>query len=75
MAKTRRNSDGMFIGEGAVRQDGPLPGYICNACGEEVVWATSSRTGRKYLVNVSRGYHGQRFYIKRDVHECKGKEG
>jgi hypothetical protein len=68
MTKTTRSPDGMFANEGGVAQEGPLPLYVCNACREYVVWATSSRTGRKYLVTVQRGYHGQRYYNKRNVH-------
>jgi hypothetical protein len=70
MARTRRNPDGMFITGGAQTQDGSLPAYICNTCNAEVVWATSTRTGRKYLVSVYRGYQGQRFYVKRQPHTC-----
>jgi hypothetical protein len=59
-----------FVGEGAVRQDGTLPMYVCNTCNGEVVWATSARTGRKYLVNVRRGHLDQSFYMKHDTHTC-----
>jgi hypothetical protein len=73
-ARTRRNPDGMFISPGAVAQhDGLLPGYICNGCGSEVVWCSSKRTGKKYLVNVSHGLSGARFYVGRNVHKCQGK--
>lgn len=65
-ARTRRGEG--FAGEGAQRQDGSLPIYICNTCGKEVVWAESRRTGRKYLVSVQRGYKGQRFYAKSAPH-------
>lgn len=60
-----------WVGEGAQRQDGSLKLYRCTTCGAEVVWATSTRTGRPYLVNVSRGYHDQRFYAKRNAHRCE----
>lgn len=66
--RTRRSSDNGFAQEGAVAQDGRLPVYVCNACQREVVWATSRKTGRKYLVNVTRGYHHQRFYMKHNAH-------
>lgn len=69
MAKTTR-IQGSYAGEGAVRQEGSLPLYQCNACGSEVVWATSNRTGRKYLVAISKGYHDQRFYVKANAHKC-----
>lgn len=68
-AKTRRSPDGAYASTGAVRQHGgSLPIYVCNTCGREVVWATSSKTGRKYLANVSHGYLGQRFYVAASVH-------
>lgn len=71
MSKTTRSRDGMYASQGAVRQhEGSLPIYVCNDCGREVVWATSSKTGRKYLANVSTGYLGQRFYIGASVHRC-----
>ena len=66
---------GAFASVGAVAQtEGSLPVYRHNACGDEVVWATSKRTGRKYLVSVSYGYHGQRFYVGRNVHTCRPAE-
>lgn len=69
--RTRRSPDGAYAGTGAVRQhDGKLPIYICNTCGREVVWATSSKTGRKYLANISRGHLDQRFYIAASLHDC-----
>jgi hypothetical protein len=65
--RTRRASG--YAASGAVNQhDGGLPVYTCTTCAREVVWATSRRTGRPYLVNVRRGYHDQRFYIGNDVH-------
>jgi hypothetical protein len=61
----------MYAGPGAVRQhEGKLPIYVCNDCGREVVWATSAKTGRKYLANISHGAQGARFYIGANVHEC-----
>ncbi len=70
MTKTSRTSRGKgYAGEGGVRQHGgSLPVYVCNTCGSEVVWAESKRTGRKYLVNVSYGQKGQRFYMGHNVH-------
>ena len=66
-SRTRRGEG--FASAGAVRQHGgSLPVYVCNACGDEVVWAESKRTGRKYLVTVRTGYHGQRFYVGSDLH-------
>lgn len=64
------NGSPHYVSDGAVAQDGVLKLMQCNACGAEVVWATSARTGRKYLVNVSRGHLDQRFYMKRNVHDC-----
>lgn len=63
----------VYVGEGAVNQDGNLKLYRCTTCGDEVVWAKSSRTGRRYLVNVSRGYNDQRFYMKRNAHDCEAR--
>lgn len=70
-ARTRRNPDGIFITGGAQTQDGALAAYLCNTCNVDVVWATSTRTGRKYLVNVHRGHLGQRFYVKHQPHKCQ----
>lgn len=65
--RTRRTEG--FATQGAVRQaGGDLPIYECTTCRHEVVWATSSRTGRRYLANVSQGSNGHRFYIGRIVH-------
>jgi hypothetical protein len=64
--------DFVYAGQGAVRQTaGTLKVYVCNACGTEVVWAESKRTGRRYLVNVSKGYLGQRYYVGANVHKCE----
>ena len=69
MARTHRAPYGGFAGTGAVAQGGgSLPIYICNTCDHEVVWATAAKTGRKYLVNVSLGQGGQRFYIGSNIH-------
>lgn len=71
-ARTRRADDGGYATVGAVRQSGgSLPVYCCNTCNQEVVWATSQRTGRKYLCNVSYGYHHNRYYIGADLHDCQ----
>lgn len=68
---THRSPDGIWATGGAVAQhDGKLPIYVCDDCGRDVVWATSKRTGRKYLVTVSRGYLDQRFYMGQNVHRC-----
>jgi len=71
-ARTRRDPDRGSVSEGVQRQDGTLPLYLCNTCGRRVVWATSRRTGRKYLVNVSTGAGGSDFYAKADLHDCTG---
>lgn len=71
--RTRRGEG--FATGGAVRQDGTLPIYICNACNQEVVWATSKRTGGKYLANISRGFLDQRFYAKTNIHRCEVEFG
>jgi hypothetical protein len=59
-----------FAGEGAVRQEGPLPITNCKRCGIEIVWATSSKSDKKYPVNVETGYLDQRYYNKRNAHDC-----
>lgn len=67
--RTRRAADGGFAGTGATAQHGgTLPVYVCTRCGKEVVWATSRRTGRKYLANVSHGYLDQRYYVGSSLH-------
>lgn len=65
-----REGNPMSVGPGASTQDGTLPLYECTTCGREVVWATSTRTGRKYLADV---YQGQvvRYYVKRSPHKCQ----
>lgn len=57
-----------FAESGAAAQEGLLPLYACNACGGRVVWATSSRTGRKYLANAYLFGGGGYYYNKRSVH-------
>lgn len=69
MARTTRKPN-EFAGPGANAQEGTLPLYRCNTCGADVVWATSARTGRKYLADVKTGQAGQRYYVKASAHEC-----
>ena len=59
----------IYVGEGAVRQQGAKKLYTCNACGRDVVWLESKRTGKVYLASV---YSGEvsRYYVSRP-HECK----
>lgn len=76
MARTRRSPDGIYATSGAVAQHGgSLPIYICNACGADVVWCESKRTGRKYLVTVTRGRNGARFYAGHNIHRCSAQLG
>lgn len=70
MSKTTALVPAIYATGGAVTQDGKLKIYSCNTCGQQVVWATSSRTGRMYLVNISHGALGQRFYMKHLTHNC-----
>ncbi len=71
--RTRRGSG--FASPGAVKAQGEtLPVYICNGCQSEVVWAESKRTGRRYLVSVSTGRSGQRYFIGANVHKCEDAE-
>ncbi len=58
----------VFAGPGANSQDGRLAVHQCLACESEVVWATSRRTGKRYLCDVGRGYMDQRFYVKASAH-------
>ena len=74
--RTRRVERGTYADGGSVRQEGPLPLYECTTCGREVVWATSTKTGRKYLVNTyqygeagSYGLH-RSYYVKSSPHRC-----
>ena len=62
----------IYVGEGAVRQQGPKKLYVCNACGRDVVWLESKRTGKVCLASV---YSGEvsRYYVSRP-HECKPRE-
>lgn len=62
------------VSGGAQRQDGPLTRMICNGCGHDVVWATSSRTGGKYLVDVLHGVVAD-YYSKRALHRCDAHRG
>lgn len=71
--RTRRGSG--FAGPGSVGAQGaPLPIYICSLCSRDVVWVESKRTGRHYLVTVSTGRAGQRYYIGANVHKCEDAE-
>ncbi len=65
-----KSADLGYASGGAVSQDGILAISECKRCGEQIVWATSSRTGKHYPVTVSRGYLGQRFYVNSDIHKC-----
>lgn len=69
--RTRRSPSGAYASGGAVTQDGHLAIYECTTCGNEVVWATSKKTGRKYLVNVRKGMSGTRYYVKANFHKCE----
>ena len=61
-----------YASPGGVRQHGgSLPIRTCKTCAEDIVWVTSQRTGKSYPVNISRGYHGQRFYMGHNVHRCE----
>ena len=67
-ARTRRGQG--YAGPG--RATGPdLPIYICNTCHADVVWAESQRTGRKYLVTVSRKRSGNQYYMANNLHSSE----
>ena len=72
MARTTaqtNNGRPIYVGDGAVRQQGPKKLYSCNQCGGDVVWLESKRTGKVYLASV---YQGEvvRYYVSRP-HECR----
>ncbi len=72
MSRTTRVPNAPFVSVGAVNQhEGALPWYRCNACGADVVWATSKRTGRKYLANISTARNGGHFYVGANVHTAE----
>lgn len=60
-----------FASPGANRQEGPLRIVVCKYCGDQIVWATSARTGKRYPVSISHGYNGQRYYNKSRFHNCR----
>ena len=65
-----------YAHDGAVAQDGALKVYHCGKCKSRVVWATSTRTGGKYLVNVFDKKSGGMFYVKNQLHtaeSCKNE--
>ena len=66
------NGRPIYVGEGAVRQQGSKKLYECNTCHRDVVWLTSKRTGKVYLASV---YSGEvsRYYVSQP-HVCKTPE-
>ena len=60
-----------YASGGAVAQDGSLKVYYCGKCGSRVVWATSARTGGKYLVNVFDKHNGGMHYVKNQLHTAE----
>lgn len=60
-----------YASGGAVAQDGMLKVYYCGKCGSRVVWATSARTGGKYLVNVFDKHSGGMHYVKNQLHNAE----
>lgn len=72
MARTTavlRDGRPIYVGDGAVRQQGPKKLYECNTCGRDVVWLESKRTGKVYLAGVWAG-EASRYYVSKP-HECK----
>ena len=63
-----RHGDPIWITGGANAQDGYKPLHRCTACGGDVVWVKSKRTGKNYPTDVFRGYHNQRYYMKAAPH-------
>jgi hypothetical protein len=68
----RENGYPISVSTGGVRghSGGDTNLYVCNTCQSEVVWATSARTGRRYLCNVRRSYNDGRFFQGNDLHNC-----
>lgn len=62
----------IYVGDGAVAQQGPKKLYTCNTCGRDVVWLESKRTGKVYLASVYRG-EVVRYYISKP-HVCQIRE-
>lgn len=62
----------IYVGDGAVAQQGPKKLYTCNACGGDVVWLESKRTGKVYLASVYRGQVA-RYYVSKP-HVCRTRE-
>lgn len=62
------NGDPIWVSGGANTQDGSKALHRCEECGGEVVWVKSTRTGRHYPADVSRGYNDQRYYVKANPH-------
>lgn len=63
------NGAPIYVGQGAVAQQGNRKLYTCNTCSREVVWLESKRTGKMYLADV---YNGEvaRYYISKP-HQCR----
>lgn len=59
----------IYVGEGAVRQQGSKKLYSCNTCHRDVVWLESKRTGKMYLADVHRG-EVVLYYISKP-HNCR----
>lgn len=76
MARTTAQQDErgrpVYVGEGAVRQQGSKKLYECNTCHRDVVWLESKRTGKVYLASVYRG-EVVRYYVSKP-HVCKTPE-
>lgn len=59
----------IYVGEGAVAQQGNRKLYECNDCHREVVWLESKRTGKMYLADVYKG-NVARYYVSKP-HNCR----
>ena len=64
------NTTTVWASDGAVNQGGSKQVKLCNKCNAEIVFCQSKKSGKWYPVNVSRGYHDQRFYMGHNVHRC-----
>jgi hypothetical protein len=70
--KVINNGHPVYVSTGAVRghSGGTATLHVCNGCQGEVVWATSARTGRRYLCNVRTAANDGRYFMGNDLHSC-----
>jgi len=57
-----------YASDGAVAQGGSLKMKRCGACGGEVVFVQSKKSGKWYLADCFRKYNGGYYYVKASPH-------